>query len=446
MKKNAFVFLIPFLVFVGALVLRVLLINWTLQYGNNGDFTRYEDWARIAHIYTFADTYTTAHLSVWKSFPNNQPPGSLYILSAAYEVWIAAGKGIAHLTHTTPGSLLWVNTLLQHIVMKIPAILSDMFMGFIVYLLVAKEAGKKKGILAASLVLFNPVIWYNSAIWGQMDACNNFFFILALFFAFRKQTILSVIAFAASLFIKLSLLPLLPFYFIFLYVISGKDLRKIVMGSGVSIVGIILATIPVSHQPVQWLMRETPIIARGEIQSMTVAAFNFWFMITCSPFYCSIPDVTDRFVSVPLSLWAYGIFALVSLPILFYQIKKPQVCLQLEHISLLFSLVALVSFLFLPGMHDRYMYPVFALLAMAVVLSKKRKAYFLIFCLLALFQLDNIVYSWYPVVLNSTTTFYHIFYGPVLRWIISVLTVIVAVWLYIRSLREWKQLPIETSK
>jgi hypothetical protein len=92
-------------------------------------------------------------------------------------------------------------------------------------------------------------------------------------------------------------------------------------------------------------------------------------------------------------------------------------------------------------MHDRYMYPVFPLLAVAVALSSRNiKTYFVIFCVLAFLHLTNLVYSWYPIVLDSKSTFYHIFYGDTFGWIISVLTVIVAGWFYWKSFRELRRI------
>jgi len=221
----------PFLlaiIFLAGFLLRCLFINWTLRYGNTFDLVTYEDWVRIAHVYNFAATYvTTTHHSTFVISPNNQAPGLLYILSGAYELWIATGKVIAHLTHTPVGSIAAVNTYLQHIFMKIPSFITDLGMGLLAYLLVAKEVGRKRGLLAASLILFNPVIFYNSAIWGQTDSLNNFFFLLSLFFAFRKNIIFSVLAFAISIYIKLSLLPLLPFYIVFLFFTSKKNTKKI---------------------------------------------------------------------------------------------------------------------------------------------------------------------------------------------------------------------------
>jgi len=271
-----------------------------------------------------------------------------------------------------------------------------------------------------------------------MDSINNLFFLVSIFLAFRKRIIFSILFYAVSLYTKFSLLPLMPFYFLFLFYISGRNLKKIFVGIGTSLASIVIATIPISSHPIQWLLKEIPIIAGGEMQNMTIAAFNFWFMLMCSPNNCVIPNVNQIFLKIPLSLWAYSIFALLSLPLIYLQIKKSREFINMKNVFLLFSLAALLSFLFLPGMHDRYMYPVFPLLAIAIALVNHRKTYFIIFCLLSLFNLDNIVYSWNPVVFSSTTTFYHIFYGPVLRWVISALTVLVGIWFYVKSLKEWK--------
>lgn len=440
-KKFSFIFTF---VFLTAFLLRSLLIYWTLPYGNNGDFTRYEDWARIAYVHNFAATYTTPtlHSASFVTPPNNQTPGLIYALSGAYELWITTGKVISHLTHTTAGSIIAVNTYLQHIFIKFLPLLTDLGMGLLIYLLVAKEVGKKKGLFAASLFLFNPVIFYNSAVWGQMDSLNNFFFILSLFLAYRKNIIFSMLAFAISLYIKLSLLPLLPFYLVFLFFSSKKDIRKILLGITLSIGAIILATFPISPAPITWLLTNIPVIAQGELQNMTIAAFNFWWMVLCYPTvgHTNIPLVSQILFGITLKMWAYFLFGVFSLPFLYLQIKRSKEFISKHALFLMLSVLALLAFLLLPSMHDRYMYPVFPLLAIAIGLSKYIKAYLIIFCFLSFFNLINIVYSWYPIVLDSKSTFYHVFYGDYFGWIISILTVLVAGLFYWKSFMQLRKM------
>jgi len=57
-----------------------------------------------------------------------------------------------------------------------------------------------------------------------------------------------------------------------------------------------------------------------------------------------------------------------------------------------------------------------------------------------LFNLSNIAYSWFPIVLDSKSTFYHIFYGDTFGWIISILTVTVAGWFYCQSIINLRRL------
>lgn len=76
----------------------------------------------------------------------NYPPGYLYVL------WIvgALGDGVA--------------------LLKTPAILADVAIGAVLYLAGRRWLGERTGLVAAALYLFVPVTWYDSALWGQVDA------------------------------------------------------------------------------------------------------------------------------------------------------------------------------------------------------------------------------------------------------------------------------------
>ena len=419
-----------------ALVLRLLLIAWTLGYGNNGDFTRYEDWARIAHTHGLAATYTGKYST---TVVNNEPPGTLYVMSAAYEFYILEGRIIARLTHTRPGTLIWVNTYLQHITMKLPSLAADLLLGVLSYLIVARIANRKSGLLASSLVLFNPVVWYNSAVWGQMDAVNNMLFLLALYLAFRKRLTLSAVAYALSLYVKVSLLPLLPFYFVYLYFLSGRRMTAVVLSFVAGSFAIILLTFPVSANPASWLLIHMPVLAGGELQNVSIAAFNFWMAVTCLPAVCPrgvTPVITRKALGMTLNMWGYTLFGAFTFPLLILQLKRGKAMLRPQNIILIFSLIAYLTFLVLPKMHDRYLYPFFPLFAIVIALSREKKWLLIFYVLLSAVHLDNLIYSWNPIVFASTTMFYHVFYGPWLRWILSSVITLLGLLLYIVSLRR----------
>jgi dolichyl-phosphate-mannose-protein mannosyltransferase len=76
----------------------------------------------------------------------NYPPGYLYVL------WLvgALGGGVE--------------------LLKPPAILADVGIGALLFVAGRRWFGERAGLIAAALYLFVPVTWYDSALWGQVDA------------------------------------------------------------------------------------------------------------------------------------------------------------------------------------------------------------------------------------------------------------------------------------
>lgn len=416
-----------------AILFRIILLIWVipLPFASNGDLTRYEGWARDAHIYSYADTYTSKHL---EKLSNNQPPGSIYVLSANYETYILVGKLIAKLTHTQAGSILWVNTFFLHIWMRIPSIVAELLLGVCAYFLVAKTKDDRQGLLTASLLWFNPVIFYNGTLWGQMDSLNNLFFLFALLLAFNRKYILSIFSYAISIYIKLSLLPLLPFYFTFLFFLSKRNIKTLSIGIISTLIAVVAATFPISPTPLQWLILNLPHLAQGELQNVTNAAFNFWWFVSCGP-TCNYPPIINiKFLWISLNSWGYMLFFATTFPLLFNQIKKAKDMIGEKQTFLLFSLVAFAIFLFLPKMHDRYMYPLFPLFAVFIGLTKQKKIYLTLYLILSLFHFINLLYSWIPTYFPFFIM-YQIIYSRLFDWLVSLGIVSAATLLYIKGYR-----------
>src|SRR5260221_6291979 len=79
------------------------------------------------------------------------------------------------------GRIGGTNTLTQTILYKLPAIISDVGTGYLIYRIVRKLKGERWGLISASLYLFNPAVIGNSAVWGQVYGFTAFFSILALY-------------------------------------------------------------------------------------------------------------------------------------------------------------------------------------------------------------------------------------------------------------------------
>ena len=64
--------------------------------------------------------------------------------------------------------------------LKLPPILADPGIAAIVYALAVRWRGRRTGLVAAALFLFLPVSWYDSALWGQVDAVGTLVAVAAL--------------------------------------------------------------------------------------------------------------------------------------------------------------------------------------------------------------------------------------------------------------------------
>ncbi|MDQ3448069.1 MAG: hypothetical protein M3432_02675, partial [Chloroflexota bacterium] len=103
------------------------------------------------------------------------PPGYLYVLWA---VGLLAGL-LGPLVGSAPDAI--IGTLI-----KLPPMLADVALAALLYRMVSRwsstpgQSAPRLGLLAAGLYLFNPVTWYDSALWGQTDAVGALVMLLGL--------------------------------------------------------------------------------------------------------------------------------------------------------------------------------------------------------------------------------------------------------------------------
>ena len=69
----------------------------------------------------------------------------------------------------------------ESVLYKLPAIISDLATGILIYKILLKSKGEKWGIVGAALYVFNPAIFANSALWGQVDSLTSFFSLFAIY-------------------------------------------------------------------------------------------------------------------------------------------------------------------------------------------------------------------------------------------------------------------------
>ena len=113
-------------------------------------------------------------------------PGYLWIL------WGLGSLGALVSGSTDPGVLI-----------KFPAIVADGALVFLTARLAADLGASRRGQLAAALaVAFGPMVWIDSAVWGQVDSVGTVALLLALSALIRGQTVRSAILAAIAAVVK----------------------------------------------------------------------------------------------------------------------------------------------------------------------------------------------------------------------------------------------------
>lgn len=142
------------------LALRLLLAYVLLPAsGAFGDLDLYVEWALTLSSVGPGEFYAKTSFA-------DYPPGYLYVL------WLigAVSQAIASVTHASPA-------MVAGSLMKIPPILLDVLAACLLYQLARsysadRTRAERTALTAAAIYIFNPVVWYNSAIWGQTDVAG----------------------------------------------------------------------------------------------------------------------------------------------------------------------------------------------------------------------------------------------------------------------------------
>ena len=153
---------------LGLLLLTALLLRLYLAplwVGYDTDVRTFLAWSDRAYTVGLSGLYTNA-----KDYFLDYPPGYMYVL---YLVGLLHHK--LSIPWESAGSL---------VILKLPAILADLVTAYLLFqLAISRWGGARTWIQAiqiAALFAFNPAIWSNSAIWGQVDSFFMLFILATL--------------------------------------------------------------------------------------------------------------------------------------------------------------------------------------------------------------------------------------------------------------------------
>ena len=151
------------LVLVASLLLRLALALVLFPgQGLSSDLGLFQSWAETLARVGPGSFYAS-------SASANYPPGYMYVL------WLVGVLG------GTVGNALGVSSAQGTLLLlKLPAIAADLAIAWLLYRAATRWFGGWAGVVAAALYLFVPVTWYDSALWGQVDAVGTLLMLAAV--------------------------------------------------------------------------------------------------------------------------------------------------------------------------------------------------------------------------------------------------------------------------
>lgn len=257
---------------------------------------------------------------------------------------------------------------MQAAFMKIPAILADLGIGYLIFKLTKKK-------VFAVLYLFNPAVIYVSSVWGQIESLPVFFLFLSLYFL-PKRYYFSHLAFVLAILTKQTALWVLPVYLV-IWIREGGG-RKLLRGLTLQVITFVLFYFPFLSP--QYSFSAYFSTLAGSSTLVSDQAFNFWY------FLFSGRHVEDNtlFLGISVRLWSLVLLAISSLSVCFWLWKK-----KIDTASALF-LISIAAFFWQTRVHERHLAPTIAFL---LVVRSPKKWKILFYFLLSAYYMYNLFIS-----------------------------------------------------
>ena len=173
---------------------------------------------------------------------------------------------------------------------KVPPILADLAIGYLVYSMVLELGARRNLALGAALLaVLNPISWFDSVVWGQADAFGVVFMLLGLRELWRDRPERAAIYTVVAAIIKPQLGILVPLVAVVTIrralwpaggegdpERTGRPIR--ILTTGLAGLGTVLAlSIPFGLSPLGFLKQLTS--TTGTYPYTTVNAYNPWSLI-----------------------------------------------------------------------------------------------------------------------------------------------------------------------
>ncbi len=280
------------------LALRIIIAYLLPGSGFGVDLNAFQFWAADLAAHGPLGFYT-------RGFFADYTPGYLYILWLVGIVGQVAG-GIGDL-------------------IKVPAIVADLAIGWLIWRMILDlGASNRRALIGAALFVFNPISWFDSTVWGQVDSVGVVFLLLGLREIWRDRPERSAVYAVIAAIIKPQLgilVPIVAVVVIRRYYLDSRGRRAAVAAAAAvpDEIGAAAATDeadpPIDAAPARasWTEQE-----RGPIRVLTTALTGLLTAtLLCLPFGMTVIDLVRQIGSTAagypyLTVNAYNPWALIT--------------------------------------------------------------------------------------------------------------------------------------
>ena len=329
-------------VFLLALIIRVIAAKGSQGFG--ADIGCFSAWAdRMVEIGP-SGFYSPDYFS-------DYPPLYLYLL-----YFVGFFRKMLNLEHYSP---------LHMLLLKTPAILSDLGIGYYLYRITRKHMGIASALAIASIFLFQPVVIMNSCLWGQIDSVYTLFLLMICLFLEKRQILPAFLVFGAGVLLKPQILIFSPLLIIGILLFlfeknssaKGTFLKKYFLVLGYALLTLILMLLAASPFGLQNVLSQY-FSTLESYPYVSVNAYNFWTAVGLNWYSQNVV-----FLGLPCTVW--GTMAIVLAAVICILIGLHFKDLP-EKYALAGAFLILTVFCFSVRMHERYLYPAIPLLLTAL--------------------------------------------------------------------------------
>ncbi|MCX9012920.1 MAG: hypothetical protein OIN66_17600 [Candidatus Methanoperedens sp.] len=330
-----------YLAVILALLISFILRMYLSQFeGHWMDIWHFKEWSRAAYLNGFTYFYT----SVWSDYP----PFYIYILwlvGAVYKLFFSFSFDM--------------NTPVFAILLKIPANAMDITAAFLIFSIVKKYKGFRIAFPTMLFYAFNPAIVYNSAVWGQVDSVFTLFILLTLMFFVSRRPELAGVSMAIAILTKPQSLLLLPLFAIL--IVKNHKLLKLTKIFVISAAIFIILALPFYFRSSLFLLIKAYGAAYNEYSFTSLNAFNLWAFSGFQK-----PD-SMVFFFLSYRVWSYILFGLLFVYVAYKTVKNEDK----KSVYFATAVIFFGFFMLFTRIHERYLFPMFAPLAVIMSLDRR---------------------------------------------------------------------------